>query len=406
MSTQLEIQLERLGEYLDTQLEIINIEDLEHRIGETGVPAPARSRSRGKHIVGVPPWAIVAAAAVLVVLTIGGTAILLPRSETSAVSPTTVTSEIPAVVLTGVDSLAVSADSLWAWGEDDEVWRYTDGAWFPYFALPSTGDGDPYATYASDTLWMLNDSRVFSLDGDEWVEVIAVPTHIMGLAEDPNSDILWLSTGQALYRWDGEAITNVGFPPNWSDPTGSDSDWGYVDGIVATTDGTVWASGLFAWIPWNGGLTRYDDTTGSWETVRPLGGKEDVPAWSIATSRDGDLWATLSKWSQDWEDPATELPKWALAHLDGDTGEWTVHDENLPEGFPLVRAADNNAVWLTAANPIGNFEQVAGVLRFDGQTWTHYLADTDVTDTVDDIAVAPDGTIWYTQNNSLYQPEP
>jgi streptogramin lyase len=72
----------------------------------------------------------------------------------------------------------------------------------------------------------------------------------------------------------------------------------------------------------------------------------------------------------------------------------------------LVRAADNNAVWLTAANPIGNFEQVAGVLRFDGQTWTHYLADTDVTDTVDDIAVAPDGTIWYTQNNSLYQLEP
>jgi hypothetical protein len=32
-----------------------------------------------------------------------------------------------------------------------------------------------------------------------------------------------------------------------------------------------------------------------------------------------------------------------------------------------------------------------GLTRFDGENWSHYLSGT----MVGDIAVAPDGTIWY-----------
>ena len=436
------IDLERqLRDYYQSIVIPVTIDEVDHGIEESNSSAPLRARNRRRRVVEVPAWALVAVTAAVVLLTIGAAAVLFQGFQEEVTSPTSVTStptideitpttvplsptttivpettvappntaipsvttpatvsQTPDVLLMGADYVAASAESAWAWGSN-EIWRYDDGAWSPYSAYPSKGDGDPYITFGGDTLWMLNDSAVFSFDGEELVELPAIPSGIGSLAVDPNSGTLWAS-GENLYRWDGEEWTNVGHPPNWLG-----SDWGYVGGIVVTDDGSVWAAGLFAWIPENGGLARYDDTTASWETVRPLGGDEDVPAWSMATSPDGDLWVMLSKWSRRWE-TATALPEWVLAHRDGDTGEWTVYDEDLPEGFPLVMAADNDTVWLTAGSSVGNFEPIAGVLRFDGRTWTHYLWDTDVTDTFDDIAVAPDGTVWYTQNGALYQLEP
>jgi hypothetical protein len=49
------------------------------------------------------------------------------------------------------------------------------------------------------------------------------------------------------------------------------------------------------------------------------------------------------------------------------------------------RAADDEGVWLS------QYFGQDGLIHFDGETWSHYLPGEDTLD----IAIAPDGTIWY-----------
>jgi hypothetical protein len=59
----------------------------------------------------------------------------------------------------------------------------------------------------------------------------------------------------------------------------------------------------------------------------------------------------------------------------------------------MVMAADDGGVWLAQGG--GLIEQMMefdGLVYFDGENWSYYLPDT----WVDGIAIAPDGTIWYT----------
>jgi hypothetical protein len=146
--------------------------------------------------------------------------------------------------------------------------------------------------------------------------------------------------------------------------------------------------------------------------VRPWRAGEDVPAQFLETTPNGGLWAVLADWSEDWEElkEAGELyVELALAHWDITSGEWTVFEENLPEGYPMVMAADDEGVWL------GKFwgldwdlppeqrkrKEFRGLSHFDGETWRYYLLGTEVMD----VAVAPDGSVWYTtgDDNMLHQ---
>jgi hypothetical protein len=122
-----------------------------------------------------------------------------------------------------------------------------------------------------------------------------------------------------------------------------------------------------------------------------------VPAHDLATTPKGDLWIILGHWFEDSKDRLAEGKpemEWALAHRDVATGEWSVFDEDLPEGVPFAIFADDDAVWLAQGYGIvseshGDFE---GVIRFDGETWTQYLTG----EVIGDVAVTPDGRIWYT----------
>jgi hypothetical protein len=96
----------------------------------------------------------------------------------------------------------------------------------------------------------------------------------------------------------------------------------------------------------------------------------------------------LVDWFEDWEElekegmPTFEL---ALAHRESASGEWTVFEEGLPQCYLMVMAADDGGVWL------GRYFGQDGLIHFDGETWSHYLPGEDTLD----IAIAPDGTIWY-----------
>lgn len=286
----------------------------------------------------------------------------------------------------GLLRLETSADSVWALGEE-EIWRYTDGAWAAYSPTPSPTTSA--LAYDGDTLWSITEMGVLYFDGDDWVELAVAPSGVWSIDADPHAGTLWLSTGWDLYRWDGEEMTNVGHPHILPD-----DNEGRTGRSIFAEDGRVWTVGIFEYLPSRGGLASYNDGTDSWETVRPLGGDQDVAAEALAPTPDGGLWVMLAGWYEDGEEREAAghvTASRALAHRDSATGEWTVYDVGLPEGCPCAMAADGDTVWLARdLGSVDDFELIEGVVGFDGRTWTHYLAITAVTD----IAVAPDGTIW------------
>jgi len=284
------------------------------------------------------------------------------------------------VPLAGVEGIKTSGGFLWAWGED-EIWRYSDGEWSPYSGTPGSFIRD--LALARDGLWAVGTARLHHFDGDEW-QVVRPDLQPWSIAVDPGNGALWVSASDRIHRWDGSAFTDIAGPGE-----------GDLGSVVATTDGVVWASGLNVWVPWLGGLARYDEAGGAWATVRPLGGADDMPALALAATPDGGLWAILADWFEDWESrEAAGEPTvvWTLAHRNP-SGEWTVYDEAPPRIFPMVMAADDEAVWLAqgSATVEGFDVELTGVLRFDGETWENHLEGTLVTE----LAVAPDGTVWY-----------
>lgn len=314
-------------------------------------------------------------AGLIVLLLVGcaatATATLIPQEQ---VTPPSTLKEVP---LAGAHGIKTSGDSLWAWSEN-EIWRYMNGEWSYYSSAPEDGLGD--MAYMVDTLWVVADSKLQYLDGDKWRELSGLDTDVDRIEADERSGILWLSVGdETLYRWDGEKMSDAGHPPGSGITIGD---------IAVTSDGAVWATGWSIWVDELGGLARYDDANGSWEMVRPWRSDEDIPAGDLATTPNGDLWAVLADWSEDWEElekegmPTFEL---ALAYWESASGEWTVFEEGLPQCYLMVIAADDEGVWLS------QYFGQDGLIHFDGETWSHYLPGEDTLD----IAIAPDGTIWY-----------
>jgi hypothetical protein len=218
----------------------------------------------------------------------------IPGARTSHSAPSTA----PAEVEPTVAYVKTSGDYTWAW-DDHEIRRYAGGTWSFYASAPSSVRD---LAYTSDTLWTAGSGGLRSFDDGVWQRPEAVSGPFFWLcciAAAPDNGVLWLSTGEDLYRFDGIEATNVGHPF---------TPGGYVGQIAVTVDGTVWAGGLYGYAPWVGGLARYDPDTRVWETVRPLGGDDDVPAWTLAPSPDGDLWALMYDWPHIEETTSEFIP--------------------------------------------------------------------------------------------------
>jgi hypothetical protein len=295
-----------------------------------------------------------------------------PKAPTATPTAAPTKSYVP---LAGVMGIETSGGFLWAWN-GDEIWRYTGGEWSPYAATPLYEDLLLDVAYLSDRLWAVADSKLQYLDGDEWQEIPGKYQDVYRVAADDQTGILWVSAGETVYRWNGEQMTDAGY---------KSGSRGFVGEIAVTGDGDVWAvsgdedSDIEI-------LIRYDNAKGAWEIVRSGRPEEDSLPVLLAPTPNGDLWIVVMV------NFVRTNRFWVLAHRDGVRGEWFIFDERLPKGLPMVMAADDEAVWL--AQGMGYIYQGGfdGLTRFDGENWSHYLPGT----MVNDVAVAPDGSIWYT----------
>jgi hypothetical protein len=347
-------------------------------------PTPIRLLARRR-----PVW-VFAMAFIVAVAGIGTTVLVLRGDEPPvAGQPTTPTTlseagaahlEPVPLQLGTVAGFARSGDTLWVWDVAGGIAGYREGVWEGYPALPirafdvaGTSGGAVWALTGFDadssTLWYLEEGVWRQLPGEVQPELEIVEV-------DEATGILWLTTPGSLLRWDGVEMTSAGSPPRQM----------VIDEVAVTGDGTVWVSRFNPYFPGSGGLARYHDDTGTWESVRPLGGDRDLHA-VLAPTPDGNLWVLLADFRVSELPPAAG----ALAYFDSTTGEWTIH--RLPEEVLGDLAADDEGIWWVRLG----IEGLAGVVRFDGQTRTTYLPQL----TVDELGVGADGTLWVSTGGTV-----
>jgi hypothetical protein len=237
-------------------------------------------------------------------------ALVFGGCSVSSTAPTPV--PVPATPIAGVGGVRAFGDTLWAWSEN-EIWHYPGNEWSIYAIAPTRFNlHNLDMEFALDTLWVTDGYRLQYSKGGAWQIAWQVvpgsPPVGLRIDVDNQSGIVWMTTGDNLYRWNGEVMTDVGRPsiPNIGD-------------IAVTGDGFLWSSGWDLFVPNFGGLASYDDANSTWEMVRPWRKDEDVPAHDLATTPKGDLWVILANWFEDRKERLVEGKpevEWALAHRD------------------------------------------------------------------------------------------
>jgi hypothetical protein len=317
-----------------------------------------------------------------------------PPGTIGRLDPATLATTDAEFIRTG-DGLLLVGRELGTAAADGEatvtVARYAEGGWWAYPTPPAGcclevalgADGVVYGNHRGDVLELVDGAWAplperGNPPGDAW-----------RIATDPGSGVLWASTGERLYRWDGEAWTAA---PQL-EPVAGQPDGGHVGDIEVTPDGAVWATGMDGWIPELGGLARYDPVTASWERVRPWAAHGDVPAEAMTVGPEGDLWVLLADWSPDWgERQQVGEPgvRAALAHLDPDTGGWDVRELDA-RTHPSALAAATDGVWLAHGRmSIAVLDDFPGVAHLVGDRWEQHLEDR----VVSSVGIDDDGGLW------------
>lgn len=293
------------------------------------------------------------------------------------------------IELTGVDQVEVFGDSVWAWRRGS-LWRRDGNDWTEVAGLPGTGR----PVVSEGVIWVVRGGGLEWYEGGEWHPEVQLPEaiHVADLAAGPSGKLWAVYVGKGtpqrglLRRTDsGWEVVEVG------DPAGIGGDLSPWIGNILVTEDAVWVGGFDPWSPSvPGSLLRFDGS--NWEAMAPTG--THLPAVQLATDPAGAVWVVLVG-------PPNGISMtcdrdYTLARFED--GQWEVFDE-APLSSPSASAADSTGLWV--AGDIGGCS--TGLSHFDGRTWTEQSKGW-----VSDVAVAPDGTVWYitTADQALHRIDP
>jgi streptogramin lyase len=107
---------------------------------------------------------------------------------------------------------------------------------------------------------------------------------------------------------------------------------------------------------------------------------------TIAAAPDGDVWVSALRWLQDDEGNISGLTD-LIARFDGEG--WTPYDSPSagPGGVWDLAVGRDGLVWFAGDH----------LTSFDGTTWTRHIEEG-----VSEVDVAPDGTVWYSDEQGVH----
>jgi ligand-binding sensor domain-containing protein len=211
-----------------------------------------------------------------------------------------------------------------------------------------------------------------------------------------NEGNLWAATSGGLVKWmmDGTYIkytTLDGLPDN------------DIRDVATASDGTVWLgsleSGLTHFDPSAlGGTPASGRGEEAWTTYTIADGLPDNRVWDIALAPDGTVWIST------YERGVTHfVPPAEPGHGGGAPGgAWTTYTTadglSSNDAYSIATTKDG-IVWATTRGcDISRLDPAASggtpVTERDGAKWTPYTIDNDAYNCPSTIAVAPDGTVW------------
>lgn len=384
-TTETVAQFREYGDQLDSDAS--SLEDLTPT--RTPVRVPARREQRG--------WPYAVAAAVVVLVLIGGIALLVQRPASRIELAAAPTATLDVDELVPVEGLATADGMVWAWNRDGQISAYVDGSWTEMPALPDPvleiagSEGDTWVVTTNRCDPSLPDwerrpceTALWRRSGDIWEQLpelggIALPDDLRDLEIGPDGSLFIVTTEGVLYSWDvrdGASLVGSG-PMN-------------VDAIAITANGEggtdAWASRFNPYFPDDIGFARLG-SGGDWEAFNPFDGENHHTV--MTTTPDGDLWVWISA-----SPLSSSLSGRALAHYDSEALEWAMYESGIPAGFVRGMAASDEAVWLAITD-----SPDAQLWQFDGEAWT-LLATTSGGEFLD-VAVGPDGAVWYLADNAV-----
>jgi ligand-binding sensor domain-containing protein/tRNA A-37 threonylcarbamoyl transferase component Bud32 len=310
------------------------------------------------------------------------------------------------------------------------------------------GDGALDVLLTDDEMWVSSDEAVVRFDRETLEREVISQTNIIAMHETAGGE-LWLGGEFHAVRFDPESgdwqefDTAPGPIPGWivtDIVEDEDGLWfGAYGGGVAFYDGSRWETWATdeelggnqieairqggdgaLWFTHQGtGLSRYDPASDTWQVFGTAQGALDWPSLPAVDS-DGNLWIgeygeLLYYDGQTWQ-PFTspELAdveiyaiamgpndvKWlvtdgGLLRHDPVTDEWrlfTGDDHPIIEDVWSLLVTSDGTVWIGGED---------GLAQFDGETWHTPEASGSPPQLVDDLAEAPDGSLWVVADGVL-----
>jgi streptogramin lyase len=282
--------------------------------------------------------------------------------------------------------LALSSTEVWAVVNTHEgfacvIGHLQDGEW-TYWTLDDGNRIRDLAGSPDGTIWLAGDAGVFSFDGRGWTRRLDGPSGGVAVSQE---GLVWVGGSLAdhaptpwLAGWDGERWTRLDSSPGSARSGFTPMALGF--------DGEVWITVY----PGHSArdLMRYDGAT--LESVQiagfpdPEGAESAVGVLAIEAAPNGDLWIG-GYLSSDWDEVV-------LARFDGEA--WLLYD------WPTDHTAIPQLIFDLAAGPDGLLWMggQTGLASFDGAEWTIHIGGV----WVESLDVAPDGTVWYSDGQSLH----
>lgn len=284
--------------------------------------------------------------------------------------------------------VAVSAEEVWAVmspvdGFACVIGHLEDGSWTFWRLSHSEGQLHDLALSPDGTVWSAGDAGVFSFDGTVWTRRFGGPAG--AVVVDGNGNVWIGGTLEGgvptpwLARWTAgqwERLDSSTRPPTT----------GFTP-MAAQPSGAVWISPYPASRP--GALVRCDgaalEPVPVGDFPDPAGEEAAVGIWSIEATPDGDVW--VGGWlSADWDQVV-------LARFDG-TGwtqyEWFAAHPDISAVIVELAAGPDGMLWVGGQS---------GLASLDGTEWTPYVLGRFV----HSVDVAPDGTVWYSDDEGLHR---